>query len=130
MEMSISKCIGLTCIPPEVGDCEQLEDLIMNKCKGITSLPDTVCEMKSLCMLDLRACKKLVSLPRQIGNLNNTLRFLDLRTCKRLETLPESLGQLTKLEYLDISDCVDLTIPKSLETFKDMAHGWDDEKVE
>jgi len=80
-------------------------------------------------MLDLRACKKLVSLPRQIGNLTN-LKFLDLRSCKRLETLPPSLGQLTKLEFLDLSGCVDLTIPKSLEQFKNLAEGWDEDKVE
>jgi Leucine-rich repeat (LRR) protein len=71
----------------------------------------------------------MVNLPRQLGNLSN-LRMLDLRTCKRLETLPPSLGQLTKLEVLDISDCVDLVIPKSLEKFKDIAVGWDAEKVE
>ena len=50
--------------------------------------------------------------------------------CKRLETLPTSLAQLTKLEVLDISDCVDLTIPGPLEVHKSIAVGWDDDKVE
>jgi hypothetical protein len=58
-------------------------------------------------------------------------RFVSVqRNCKKLEILPISLGQLTKLDFLDISECVDLSIPKSLEMFKDISEGWDESKVE
>lgn len=69
-----------------------------------------------------------MSLPRQIGSLSK-LKILDLRACKRLESLPPSLGQLTCLEVLDLSECVDLAVPKSLVPLREVATGWDDEKI-
>jgi Leucine-rich repeat (LRR) protein len=48
-----------------------------------------------------------------------SLKYLDVRTCKRLEKLPSSLGSLTRLTYLDISDCVHHLhdVPRSLGNF-------------
>jgi hypothetical protein len=41
-----------------------------------------------------------------------------------------TLGQLTNLDFLDISECVDLSVPKPLEKFKDIAEGWDESEVQ
>jgi hypothetical protein len=57
-------------------------------------------------------------------------RLSSQRNCKKLETLPITLGQLINLDFLDISECVDLSVPKILEKFKDIAEGWDESKVE
>ncbi|XP_062010050.1 probable disease resistance protein At5g66900 [Rosa rugosa] len=52
-------------------------------------------------------------LPEEIGNLVN-LEVLRLRSCIFLSKLPSSISNLKKLNFLDISECVNIELPKNI----------------
>jgi Leucine-rich repeat (LRR) protein len=61
---------GLTSVPPEIGDLQNLQSLYLNQNPQLTNLPDTIGNLKNLRILSLYG-DGLTSLPTSIVELTN-----------------------------------------------------------
>jgi internalin A len=92
-------CLGLTEIPPEIGDLQGLEYLALHL-NHLSSIDFSLVNLTSLSRyLDLSS-NELTSLPSEIGNLVN-LQELNLNN-NQLTTLPPEIGNLGNLESLSL----------------------------
>lgn len=87
---------GLSSIPPEVFELEQLEELALQYHR-IESIPDSIANLRNLTQLDLWA-NKLTNLPESLSQLTK-LQSLDLGY-NQIKTLPSSIAQLENLKLL------------------------------
>ncbi|KAJ6737589.1 LEUCINE RICH REPEAT CONTAINING PROTEIN [Salix viminalis] len=138
VELDLSFCTSLTCLPDIIGELKSLVKLDLRYCKKLASLPssigkltclvklrlgdccelaslpESIGELKSLVELDLHSCKKLASLPSSIGGLKSLVE-LTVRRCSKLASLPESIGELKCLKTLDLGYCSKLaSLPNSI----------------
>ncbi len=90
--------LGLTQVPPEIGQLTELKDLYLQVNK-ITSLPAEIGQLAALKLLNLNN-NEVASLPPQIGQLA-MLSQLGLGS-NRLKSLPPEIGQLAALEVLNL----------------------------
>ncbi|MFQ6658533.1 hypothetical protein Gotur_027759 [Gossypium turneri] len=72
----------------------------------------------SLQYLELRSCRELECLPEGMQNLQS-LRTLVVSGCVNLVSLPRSLKFLTKLEHLEIVDCLRINLKMEPEEEED-----------
>lgn len=87
-------------LPPEIGNLSNLQSLILNH-NQLSRLPAEIGNLTNLQELDL-AYNQLSSLPSTIGNLEN-LNQLYL-SHNQLRSLPVSMGKLDSLAWLDLSE--------------------------
>ncbi|KAJ6354099.1 hypothetical protein OIU76_003019 [Salix suchowensis] len=138
VELNLSMCTSLTCLPDSIGELKSLEELDLYYCDKLASLPssigkltclvklnlsfccelaslpESIGELKSLVELNLFSCKKLASLPSSIGGLKSLVKLV-VDWCSELASLPESIGELKCLETLDLKDCSKLaSLPNSI----------------
>ncbi|GAB5493666.1 MAG: hypothetical protein Phog2KO_38810 [Phototrophicaceae bacterium] len=97
-ELDLSE-LGLTELPPEIGNLANLETLRLYR-NELSSLPPEIGNLVNLRFLSL-SFNNLTSLPSEVGNLANLsslrLAFNDLNS------LPSEIGNLTNLTYLDLA---------------------------
>jgi small GTP-binding protein len=94
--------MGLTELPPEIGQLSKLKRLILGDWRGgnqLTALPPEIGQLTQLTSLDIRA-NQLTALPPEFGQLTQ-LTSLDLWN-NQLTALPPEFGQLTQLTSLYI----------------------------
>ena len=88
--------LGLTALPPEIGQLQNLQNLALYGNK-LTALPAEIGQLQKLRDLHV-ADNQLTALPREISQLQN-LQWLYLYRNK-LTALPAEIGQLQKLQVL------------------------------
>jgi Leucine-rich repeat (LRR) protein len=92
--------LGLTELPPEIGNLAYLQDLLLSY-NYLHELPPEMGNLTNLQRLYLNG-NQLVSLPSEIGNLDN-LQILNLRD-NQLASLPPEISHLNALRILDLRD--------------------------
>jgi len=97
-------------LPPEIGDLEDLEVLILRSNSLDGPLPDELFDLTNLRILSLYGNSLHTTLPAEIGNLTQLVE-LDLRRCFFSGSLPPEIGNLGQLEFLDISESFNLSGP-------------------
>ncbi|XP_057458185.1 disease resistance protein Roq1-like isoform X2 [Lotus japonicus] len=132
-----SFCYDLTCVHPFIFSLGKLEKLDLSHCSSLTSLTSNA-QPSCLSYLNLEGCKDLTefsvtsenmielnlsdtgikALPSSFGS-QRKLEILDLEQ-GRIESLPSCIVNLTRLRYLNLSDCEKLQtlpeLPPSVET--------------
>ena len=87
----------LVTLPPELGQCQKLKMLnVFNN--RLASLPPELGQCQNLEMLNVFN-NRLASLPPELGQCSNLKKLFC--ACNQLETLPPELGQCQNLEELD-----------------------------
>ncbi|GLJ33322.1 hypothetical protein SUGI_0670360 [Cryptomeria japonica] len=97
--MNISKCPELERLP-NLDTCEKLQILYVEDCRKLEILHVGDCE--KLEIIEIKYCEmmKNIALPTGLNNLS-------LKGCRQLKRVAGS-GDLTKLTWMDISDCPEL----------------------
>jgi hypothetical protein len=101
-------------IPDELGDAENITDLVVDETPRITTLSDSIGRLVQLQRLVLRRMASVERLPDSMGNLRalRELAFIDL---PRLQRLPKTLGRLNNLRTLQIDGLESLVaLPSTL----------------
>jgi internalin A len=97
----------LTTLPPEIGQLTALRTLYI-KANNLTELPLEIGQLRSLTVLSLEG-NQLSKLPDSIGQLESLVRlYLD---SNRLVCLPDSIHSLLKLRYLGLHENPELSLP-------------------
>eukprot|EP00980_Cylindrotheca_fusiformis_P018514 scaffold6124_cov122-Cylindrotheca_fusiformis.AAC.33 len=130
----LTRCERLTSLPSEIGNLTNLKERLLTSCstvpwKAVKELPPSIGNLTSLVELSLSKCIGLSCIPPSIGNCQ-AIEDLILNKCKGLTELPDSLCGLSNVCMLDLRECVDLIVPKTVLPLKSIATGWDDERVE
>jgi len=93
------QCMGLSELPPEIGDLQKLQCLYLDM-NILTALPPEIGRLHSLQKL-YASRNKLSKLPPEIGKLQN-LHELEL-DMNQLSEVPPEIGELRSLVILDLS---------------------------
>jgi internalin A len=109
--------IGLTTLPPEIGQLSALMTLYLANNK-LTTLPPEISQLSALTELILYD-NPLTTLPAEIGQLR-LLRRLDLAR-NRLRTLPETIGRCANLQGLMLEQNQLTVLPQSLRQIKTLS---------
>ena len=114
----VLNCVGrkvlqqLTRLPESLGQCELLEELILNGCEQLQRLPDSLTQCASLRRLSCTSCRALISLPDGLSRFTR-LAILDLSDCISITSLSDALPPA--LQRLSLAGCRSLSkIPESL----------------
>jgi len=102
--------LGLTMLPPEIGQLTALTSLHLSD-NQLTTLPPEIGQLTALTSLDLRR-NQLTTPPPEIGRLT-ALKSLHLSD-NQLATLPPEIGQLTALTSLDLRCNQFTTLPPEI----------------
>jgi Leucine-rich repeat (LRR) protein len=100
----------LTTLPPEIGNLVNLESLILNH-NQLRSLPPEIGNLANLQELDL-AYNELKVLPASIGNLSTLNQAY--WSNNELSSLPPDIGKLSNLRWLDVSNNQLSSLPEEL----------------
>ncbi len=102
--------LGLTQVPPEIGQLSFLKELLIAD-NQLTSLPPEIGQLSALKQLDLDN-NQLTSLPPEIGQLSALTR-LDLDN-NQLASLPPEIGRLSALMWLDLHNNQLTSLPQEM----------------
>ncbi|WP_052435969.1 leucine-rich repeat domain-containing protein [Neochlamydia sp. EPS4] len=102
--------IGLTYLPPEIGQLSQLQKLELNQ-NQLTALPAEIGQLSQLQGLHLHQ-NQLTALPAEIGQLSQ-LQALNLNQ-NQLTALPAEIGQLSKLRWLHLNQNQLIALPAEI----------------
>ncbi|MFQ6658532.1 hypothetical protein Gotur_027759, partial [Gossypium turneri] len=118
----------LTALPNSIGTLNHLRDLNLGGCGSVRKLPRSFDKLRSLQSLYLGGTglkqlpdslqRELECLPEGMQNLQS-LRTLVVSGCVNLVSLPRSLKFLTKLEHLEIVDCLRINLKMEPEEEED-----------
>ncbi|XP_048133868.1 disease resistance protein RPV1-like [Rhodamnia argentea] len=119
VSLDLSGCGNLKELPGELGQLEELKELILDSA-DITEIPTSIGSLRKLEKLSARACRSLRQVPSSIGDLEN-LQHLDISD-SAIEELPSAIGMLKKLRRLSLEDCHKLRslpeLPSGLKSLK------------
>lgn len=102
--------LGLTSLPPEIGELKDLRHLSLY-CNRLETLPPEIGRLEKLVTLDL-GHNKLTSLPPEIGRIRR-LFHLDAKH-NSISSLPPEIGALTNLHELWIQENKLTTLPPEI----------------
>src|SRR5205823_2637308 len=112
-------------IPAELGNLNNLLDLILGDNQLSGSIPTSLGNLSKLQYLSLRNGKLSGSIPAELGNLSNLLT-LDLVGNQLTGNIPAPLGNLTKLLYLSLDWNALYTTDNALRIFLNSKNvGWE-----
>jgi internalin A len=103
--------IGLTELPPEIGQLANLQTLALHD-NRLTNLPPEIGQLTNLQGLNLES-NRLTSLPSEIGRLTNLERLI--LADNQLTILPSEIGELSNLQELDLFDNRLANLPYEIE---------------
>ncbi|KAL3730376.1 hypothetical protein ACJRO7_027397 [Eucalyptus globulus] len=142
--LDLSCCSTLEKLPGEVGELEELKELILDS-SGIIEIPTSIGSLRKLEKLSACSCKSLREVPCSVGELQNLehmdmsgsaierfpcaigrlkkLRILSLKSCHRLKwEIPREIGDLSSLEILEITEALKIDMPKSIQNLSSLQH--------
>ncbi|XP_061993984.1 disease resistance protein RUN1-like [Rosa rugosa] len=102
-ELGLRGCKNLTTLPCSIYGLQNLKTLYAGGCSKLATFPKIPVEMDSLRLLSLKG-SDIRELDESIGNLIG-LEYLDLTDCENLTTLPCSIYGLQNLWFLDLGEC-------------------------
>lgn len=109
---------GVSWIPGNIGDLENLEQLVLDKGR-IKYIPASVTRLKKLVVLQL-SNNDITDIPKDIGELKN-LEMIALDG-NRISELPESIYNLAQLTYLNLSENNISEIPEGICNLKKLEY--------
>jgi hypothetical protein len=80
----------------EFGKLQSLVELNLSDCSELKCLPDSIVDLSQLKTFQLQECRKLENLPMEFGKLQSLVE-LNLSNCSELKCLPESIVDLSQL---------------------------------
>ncbi|PRQ36060.1 putative leucine-rich repeat domain, L domain-containing protein [Rosa chinensis] len=101
--LDLSGCTSLVEVPDSIRFLYNLESLEANSCPKLATFPKIPVKMDSLRLLSLKG-SDIRELDESIENLIG-LEYLDLTDCKNMTTLPCSIYGLQNLWFLDLGEC-------------------------
>ncbi len=78
----------------EFGKLQSLVELDLSSCSELGCLPDSIVDLSQLKTFQLCGCQKLENLPMEFGKLQSLVE-LDLFECSELGCLPDSIVDLS-----------------------------------
>ncbi|KAL0887672.1 hypothetical protein Bca101_011655 [Brassica carinata] len=117
----------VTELPVEIGVLQRLVLLNMKDCKKLKTLPESLRDLEALKQFILSGCSKLKEFPKTGGNMNSleimlldgtaikempdilSVRRLCLSWNEKISSLPDLINQFTRLQFLDLKHCKNLT---------------------
>jgi Leucine-rich repeat (LRR) protein len=81
-------------LPMEFGKLQSLVELDLSHCSELGCLPDSIVDLSQLKAFRLSNCHKLENLPMEFGKLQSLVE-LDLFGCSQLGCLPDSIVDLS-----------------------------------
>ena len=102
--------LGLTTLPPEIGQLSALRMLFLDR-NQLSTLHPEIAQLSAITRLQLGS-NQLSTLPPEIGQLS-ALSELDLQR-NQLSTLPPEIGQLSALRVLDLARNQLITLPPEI----------------
>ncbi|CAF2064988.1 unnamed protein product [Brassica napus] len=90
-------------VPPEIGNCSNLELLFINKCNLIGNIPSSLGMLKKVRRISLSDNLLSGNIPDELGNCSS-LETLTLGRNQLQGEIPSTLGKLKKLKWLELYD--------------------------
>jgi Leucine-rich repeat (LRR) protein len=81
----------------EFGKLQSLVELNLSHCSQLGCLPDSIVNLSQLKTFRWWGCNKLENLPMEFGKLQSLVE-LDLSRCSQLGCLPDSIVNLSQLK--------------------------------
>jgi Leucine-rich repeat (LRR) protein len=114
VELDLSDCSQLGCLPDSIVDLSQLKTFRLSYCRKFKNLPMEFGKLESLVELNLSRCSQLRCLPDSIVDLSQ-LKTFRLSYCRKFKNLPMEFGKLESLVELNLSRCSQLKcLPDSI----------------
>jgi Leucine-rich repeat (LRR) protein len=95
-------CHKLENLPMEFGKLQSLVELDLSDCSELGCLPDSIVDLSQLQTFRLRGCHKLENLPLEFGKLQSLVE-LDLSDCSELGCLPYSIFIVVTTQDISIA---------------------------
>ncbi|KAF8038738.1 hypothetical protein BT93_B1325 [Corymbia citriodora subsp. variegata] len=119
ISLDLRFCKSLKELPKEVGELEELKELILDHA-SIIKIPMSISSLRKLEKLSAKRCSSLREIPNSIGDLQS-LQHLDL-TGPAIERLPSSIGDLQSLQHLNLSGSTIERLPSSIGDLQSLQH--------
>ncbi|KAL3750172.1 hypothetical protein ACJRO7_011193 [Eucalyptus globulus] len=119
VSLNLSDCQMLNELPKEVGELEELKELILD-ITNIRKIPTSIGSLRKLEKLSASHCLSMREIPSSIGDLQN-LQYLDFER-SALEKLPSAIGRLKKLRTLYLSNTLISDVPESIRKLSSLQH--------
>jgi Leucine-rich repeat (LRR) protein len=100
----LKRCKKLENLPVEFGKLQSLVELDLSKCSELGCLPDSIVDLTQLKTFRLCGCQKLENLRVEFGKLQSLVE-LDLFECSELGCLPDSIVDLAQLKTFRLWAC-------------------------
>ncbi|XP_047961854.1 LRR receptor-like serine/threonine-protein kinase EFR [Salvia hispanica] len=102
-------------IPPNIGNCRELEEIWLNDNNISGSIPLEIGDLSKLEFLSLSTNGLTGRIPKEVGNLTS-LKLLGLSSNQLEGELPEEIGKLSNLEHFQVpfNDHLNGSIPSSI----------------
>ncbi|XP_056165749.1 disease resistance protein RUN1-like isoform X2 [Syzygium oleosum] len=119
VSLNLRDCQMLDELPEEVGELEELKELILDITR-IRKIPTSIGSLRKLEKLSAWLCKSIREIPSSIGDLQN-LQYL-IFDQSGLEKIPSAIGRLKKLRTLCLMSTQISDLPESIRNLSSLQH--------
>ncbi|XP_039169624.1 disease resistance protein RPV1-like [Eucalyptus grandis] len=109
ISLNLSSCRSLEKLPKQLGELENLEELVIDR-TWIKEIPPCIGSLKKLKRLSAMYCLLPAEVPSPVSSL--------LAECYKLQQIPSSIGKLGELVELDLSNTWIKELPESIGELK------------